>query len=86
MKYFKVCDDNYIYAIQTGGGGDHEITKEEYDEILSVVKSRPIPEEGFDYKLKADLTWEKVEVEVIPEEDREINDNEALDIILGGDF
>lgn len=81
-RYYKNFDGGYISAIGTGVGGE-EITKEEYENILSVIRNRPTPEAGYDYRLKTDLTWELVALP--PEEDDpELSDTEALDIILGG--
>ena len=83
MKYFKNTEDNYVTAISTGAGME-EITQEEYYQILSVIHSAPTAETGYRYKLKVDLTWERVDAP--PEEtDPEISDEEALSIILGGD-
>lgn len=82
MKWFKNIKDDYITVIGTGIG-DVEITQEEYESILAIVRDRPIPEAGYDYRLKTDLTWELVEA---PEPvDDEISADEALDIILGGE-
>ena len=82
-KFYKNIDGDYITAIGTGLG-DVEITQEEYDNILSIIRSRPTPEAGYDYKLCIDLTWELFELPPAPE-DPEISDVEALDIILGGE-
>ena len=82
MKYFKNIKDNYIAALSTGSGGE-EITQEEYEHILSLVRSCPKADHGYQYRLKTDLTWELVELP--PEDtDPEISESEALDIILGG--
>lgn len=80
-EYFKNFDGDYIFSIGEGVG-DEEITREEYENILAVIQSRPIAERGHSYKLRKDLAWELVEVPVDPESD-EISDEEALDIILG---
>lgn len=80
-KYYKNIEDGYITAIGTGYG-DVAIEQEEYENILSIIRNRPTPAEGYDYKLKTDLTWELVEAPVVEEE--EISADEALDIILGG--
>ena len=83
MKYFKNTEGEYLTALSTGTGME-EITQEEYDHILSVIRSAPTAETGYQYKLKVDLTWERVEAP--PEEtDPEISDEEALAIIIGGD-
>ena len=82
-QYYKNVDGNYITGIGTGEGGE-EITQEEYENILSVIRSRPTPEAGYDYILKTDLTWELVEVPSV-DDDPELSDSEALDIILGGE-
>lgn len=82
-RYYKQIEDGFLTAIGTGPGGE-EIAKEEYDEIMAVIRSCPAAEPGTMYRLRPDLTWEQVEVPVIPEEEQEISDEQALDIILGG--
>ena len=82
-KYFKNIEGEYLTAISTGAGME-EITQEEYDHILSVIRSAPVAEEGYQYRLKVDLTWELVELPA-PDADPEIGADEALGIILGGD-
>lgn len=83
-KFYKKIDGDYITAIGTGVG-DTQIAQEEYDHILSIIRSRPTAEPGYMYKLRTDLTWEKVEAPKKQEmPDREISDKAALEIILGG--
>lgn len=82
MTYCKFLDNDYILAIGTGNGGE-EITKSEYDTILSVIQLRPQETETVGYRLKADLTWESYEKEPTPLPD-EISDSEAMEILLGG--
>ena len=77
--YFKNIEGDYIVAVSTGAGNE-EITKEEYENILSVVHNRPTPEEGYDYKLRTDLTWELVEVPV-EEEDPEATEEDYLEAL-----
>ena len=86
MRYFaQYSDENFLISIGTGYGGT-EITEVEYNNILSVIRSRPTPPAGFDYRLKADLTWEQYELPPEPErsDTDEITDDEAMAIILGG--
>ena len=82
-KYYKNIEGEYITAIGTGIG-DVEITQEEYENILSIIRDRPTPEAGYTYKLRTDLTWKLAEAPGEPVDD-EISDAEALDIILGGE-
>lgn len=84
MRYYKQITDNYLTAIGTGPGNT-EITESEYNQILSIIQSRP-QAEGKGYKLKADLTWEEYDLppEPEPSDDDEISDDEALSIITGG--
>ena len=79
MKYYKNIDGDYITAIGTGIG-DEEITQEEYENILSVIRSRPMPKTGYDYKLKADLTWELVEAPIV-EDDAEATETDYLEAL-----
>ena len=81
MRYFKIIDGNYITAIGTNCGGT-EITESEYNEIMTAIHNKPEATETTAYHLKADLTWEAYEVE--PVTDPDIDETEALDIILGG--
>lgn len=83
MRYYKIIEDGYVLSIGTGSGGS-EITKEEYEDIISVIRSAPTAESGYQYRLKADLTWELVELPPVSE-DEEISADEALKIILGGE-
>ena len=83
MQYFKNVENGYIDAVCTGAGAV-EISKEEYDQIIAIVRTRPEPPAGYDYRLKEDLTWEEYALPE-PDPDPEITDDEALDIILGGE-
>lgn len=82
MRYFKLVNEGYILFIGKGSYGE-EITESEYNEILSVIQNHPQETETTAYRLKDDLTWEPYEIEPIPESD-EVDDSEALEILLGG--
>lgn len=80
MRYYKIIEDGYVLSIGTGSGGS-EITKEEYDNLLSVIRSAPIAESGYQYRLKADLTWELVELPPEPEYDPEATEVDYLEAL-----
>lgn len=80
--YQKIIKDGYIVSIASGTS-DGNITEVEYNNLLSFIRNKPTPESGFDYRLKADLTWELYELPPVPEDD-EITAEEALGIIRGG--
>ena len=84
MRYYKIISDNYILAIGTGYGGE-EISEQEYNEIMSVIRSCP-NEEGKGYRLKTDLTWWEYDLppEPEPSDEDELSDTQALNILLGG--
>lgn len=83
-RYYKLIKDGYIITVGIGVSSE-EITQDEYNAIRYLIKNRPTAETGYMYKLKTDLTWEKVEAPAPqPAPDREISDRAALDIILGG--
>ena len=82
MRYYKMTDNGYILCIGTGLGGI-EITESEYNEILSVIHNKPTGTATTDYHLREDLTWEEYEIPPMPEPD--IDDSEALEILLGGE-
>lgn len=84
MRFYKTIENGYITSIGTGGGGT-EITKTEYNEILSVIRNKPPRDGSIDYRLKADLTWEQYEREPEPPaEEMELDSDEALNLLLGG--
>ena len=60
-----------------------EITETKYNEILSMLRNRPIAPDGFAYRLTKELEWELYEAPV--EEEPELTADEALEIILGGE-
>lgn len=66
-KYCKKISGDYIIGIGTNCG-NVEITKEEYENILSVICNRPTAESGWEYRLRTNLTWELVEAPVVTEE------------------
>ena len=75
-KYYKNLDGDYITGIGTGLG-EAEITQEEYENILSVIRNRPTPEPGYDYRLRTDLTWELVEAPVV-DDDADATDEDYI--------
>lgn len=83
MKYVKQSENGYIVSIGIDSYGE-EITEAEYNEILAVISNKPMPMEGYDYRLKEDLTWEEYEVPVIPPSpDDEITADELVEMIRG---
>ena len=82
MRYYKITNDGYISAIGTGGGG-MEITEEEYSSIMTAIQNKPQRTDTTDYHLTDELEWEAYErIDPIPE-DEEVDDSEALQIIMG---
>ena len=86
MKYGIVSDGIYIYAVSINAQGQNKVTREKYEQILSLLLERPTAQDGYEYLLRADtLEWELVEIQPEPEPSEEdISDEEALNIILGG--
>ena len=82
MKYYKTIKDGYITAIGTGGSGV-EITEDEYNEIMEMIHAKPSRTETTDFRLKTDLTWE--EFDRPPDPEPELDDEELLSILLGGE-
>ena len=75
MRYYKTIDNGYILSIGTGPRGT-EITEAEYAEILTAIRNKPTPRDGYDYRLKTDLSWE--EYELPPVEPEPLTDEESL--------
>lgn len=79
-QYFKIVEDGYISLVGTGSG-DGEISREEYETILSVIRNRPVSEPGYVYKLCTDLTWQLCEVPPIEEEDADATEEDYLEAL-----
>ena len=74
MRYYKMIIDGYLVAVGSGSGGT-EITEAEYAELLNIIRTKPVASEGYDYRLKADLTWELYELPPVPaSEDEDTNE------------
>ena len=87
QDYYKVIADGYIVGIGTNGNDSvTEITESEYNAILDIIHAAPHDApEGYEYKLRAsDLEWELVELPPAPEPSEDVDDSEALEILLGG--
>lgn len=81
--YYKIIENGYIIAVTTGAG-QTPISKAEYDELLTIFRSKPTAPERYDYMLRADtLEWELVELPPEPEPDAEISDYENALADLG---
>ena len=78
MRYYKIVEDGYLVAIGKGAGGI-EITEDEYNSLLTHIRNHPIAEEGYDYRLKEDLTWELYELPIV--EETEISSDELMTMI-----
>lgn len=84
MRYYKILQDGYILSVGKGAGGE-DLTESEYTQILDSIRNKPTAPDGYGYRLKSDLTWERLELPVAPEDaDPDLTDAEALAIILGG--
>ena len=84
MRYYKILQDDYILSVGKGAGGE-DLTESEYTQILDSIRNKPTAPDGYGYRLKSDLTWERLELPVSPEDaDPDLTDAEALAIILGG--
>ena len=78
----KIIDNGYILGLAEAPTGT-EITEEEYNELTAIFHAMPV-KEGYAYKLReSDLEWEEYPVE--PEPEDEIQSDEALSILLGGE-
>lgn len=73
--YQKNIIDGYIVSIVSGVTNGN-ITEEEYNAILDVIHNKPTPPQGFDYKLREDLTWELYELPIIPPEDEDATEED----------
>ena len=85
--HYKHVENGYINGIGfCTDAVQNSISRSEYNEILTVIRSCPTPPDGKGYRLKTDLTWEEYDLppEPEPSDEDELSEAEALDILLGG--
>ena len=63
MTYGKYVKDGYIMAVSAGGGAV-EITEDEYNEIITILKDKPTAPDGYGYRLTEALEWEQYEIPI----------------------
>ena len=73
--YQQNVENGYIVSLAKGVYNGN-ITEEEYNTILSVIRSKPTAPDGCDYKLREDLTWELHEMPTPEPEDEEATEND----------
>ena len=82
MRYYKKIRNGYLGIIGTGAGGI-EITEQEYNALLDLIRNKPAPPDNtHDYRITEAGEYEFVEVEPIPEP-TEATADEVLDILRG---
>lgn len=64
MKYYKQIINGYIVGVgEDNVSHKNDITIDEYQYILSLIKSLPVAPDGFYYKLREDFTLELNKIE-----------------------
>lgn len=71
----KNIENGYIISLVKGVTNGN-ITEDEYNTILEVIHNKPTPPDGFDYKLREDLTWELYELPTPEPEDEEATEDD----------
>lgn len=59
-------ENGYIVSLVKGVEKGN-ISENDYNNVLEIIKNKPIANDGFDYRLKEDLTWELYELLKIEE-------------------
>ena len=67
--YQKNTENGYIISLASGVSNGN-ITEDEYNTALDVIRSKPTAAEGYDHRLREDLTWELYEL-LTPESEDE---------------
>lgn len=71
MYYYCSTKDGYILSVGLISTYDPDdngyISEERYLELVEVFRSKPKAPNGFDYRLKEDLTWEMYELPSVEE-------------------
>ena len=76
--YQKNTENGYIVSIVKGVSVGN-ITEAEYQAIMDIIRNKPTAEQGYDYRLREDLTWELYQLpEPEPEADEEATEADYL--------
>ena len=79
MRYYRNIEDNIVTSVNTvDADGSGNITEEEYAEILALLRAKP------NGKLLSFDGEEYSYVDRPPDPDYEVDDEELLDILMGG--
>lgn len=58
MEYIKYIEDGCILSVQNNAPvGTGNCNEEEYNTILGLVNTAPVPPDGYEYKLTEGLEW-----------------------------
>ena len=82
--YYKIVEDGFVTGFGTNGGDDVTgITETEYNALADMIADRPTAPEGYAYMIQDDpREWVLVELPSDPDDD--VDDSEAMSILLGG--
>lgn len=88
MRKYKEIADGIIISVGKSFANGITISDDEYKEILLTIKNKPSAPDGYDYRLRTDMTWELVELPPAPvaytQETLGAMTNAALEQILSG--
>ena len=85
MNYCIMIDNGFVSGIASSENPlPNPVTEAKKNEVFALLCNKPTAPEGYEYKLRADtLEWELAELPAEPEPSEDVDDSEALDIILG---
>ena len=80
---FVICEyGGYILGVGKNQAESGGVSEPKYNQISELFKNKPSDTDEYQFKLRSDtLEWERLPIEPEPSED--VDDSEALDIILG---
>lgn len=78
MYYYKKGSTYMASPVEIAGA--ESISRTEYERVKAVVAQKPVPPEGYGYRLTNACTWELYELPPVGE----LTAEEALSIIIGG--
>lgn len=78
--YYEIDENRFVKEIGIGNKKGYEISAERYNAISESFRYCPMDTETYTHRLNIDIEWEAVPIGEI---DPDIDDTEALNIILG---
>lgn len=83
MRFYKIIQNGFLECVGQGLDGE-EITEQEYNDLLAIIRNKPADPEGYIYRINEANEYVLVEAPPAPPE-APLSADELVEILLGGE-